>query len=156
MFFREFQCLPVDDCSAVGCDSSPLARGSERTSFYSAILNQSLLFWLIFTNNSADKVQEPQDQGGEAQSILPPCLPGTKSLFHIMTQPRMLAQTAARLPLWLSCEHLLPAKQLSLVTQSHSVNLHDNPVSWERPAGLRGAISVIDGARGCAGGSREG
>ena len=40
-FFGEFQCLPVDDCSAVSCDSSALARGSECTSFYSAILNQS-------------------------------------------------------------------------------------------------------------------
>ena len=42
IFVGEFQCLPVDDCSAVSCDSGALARGSERTSFYSAILNQSL------------------------------------------------------------------------------------------------------------------
>ena len=42
IFFGEFQCLPADDCSAVSCDSGVLARGSERTSFYSAILNQSL------------------------------------------------------------------------------------------------------------------
>ena len=41
VFFREFHCLPVDDCSAVRCDSCALARGSEHTSFYSAILNQS-------------------------------------------------------------------------------------------------------------------
>ena len=41
IFFGEFKCLPVDDCSAVSCDSSALARGSESTSFYSAILNQS-------------------------------------------------------------------------------------------------------------------
>ena len=41
IFFGEFQCLPVDDCSAVTCDSGALTRGSERTSFYSAILNQS-------------------------------------------------------------------------------------------------------------------
>ena len=40
IFFGEFQCLPVDDCSAVSCDSIALARGNERTSF-SAILNQS-------------------------------------------------------------------------------------------------------------------
>ena len=40
IFFGEFQCLPVDDCSAVSCDSSALARGSESTSFYSAILNE--------------------------------------------------------------------------------------------------------------------
>ena len=48
IFFGEFQCLPFDDCSAVSCDSGALARGSESTSFYSAILNQSDLsiFWL--------------------------------------------------------------------------------------------------------------
>ena len=40
-FFGEFQCLPVNDCSAVSCDSGALARGSEHMSFYSAILNQS-------------------------------------------------------------------------------------------------------------------
>ena len=39
--FGEFQCLPVDDCSAVSCDSGVLVRGSESTSFFSAILNQS-------------------------------------------------------------------------------------------------------------------
>ena len=41
IFFGEFQCLPVADCSAVSCDSRALARGSERTSFYSTILNRS-------------------------------------------------------------------------------------------------------------------
>ena len=41
-FFGEFQCLPVDDFSAVSCDSSVLERGSESMSFYSAILNESL------------------------------------------------------------------------------------------------------------------
>ena len=41
IFFGEFQCLPVDDCSAVSCDSGALTRGSESTSFYSVILNQS-------------------------------------------------------------------------------------------------------------------
>ena len=40
IFFGEFQCLPVDDCSAVSCDSGALTRGSERTSFYSTILNR--------------------------------------------------------------------------------------------------------------------
>ena len=39
IFFGEFQCLPVNDCSAVSCDSVALARGSEHMSFYSAILN---------------------------------------------------------------------------------------------------------------------
>ena len=43
IFFGELQCLPVDGCSAVSCDSGALAGGSERTSFYSAILNQSPL-----------------------------------------------------------------------------------------------------------------
>ena len=41
IFSGEFQRLPVDDCSAVSCDSGALARGRECTSFYSAILNQS-------------------------------------------------------------------------------------------------------------------
>ena len=41
IFFDEFQCFPVDDCSAISCDSGALARGNESTSFYSAILNQS-------------------------------------------------------------------------------------------------------------------
>ena len=40
IFFGEFQCLPVDDCPAASCDSGVLARGSESTSFYSAILVQ--------------------------------------------------------------------------------------------------------------------
>ena len=40
-FFGDLQCLPVDDCSAVSCDSGALARGSECMSFYFAILNQS-------------------------------------------------------------------------------------------------------------------
>ena len=35
IFFGKFQCLPVDDCSAVSCDSGVLARGSESMSFYS-------------------------------------------------------------------------------------------------------------------------
>ena len=37
-FFGAFQCLPIDDCLATSCDSGVLARGSESTSFYSAIL----------------------------------------------------------------------------------------------------------------------
>ena len=44
IFFGEFQCLLVDDCSAVSCDSGVLAGGSESTSFYSTILNQSPRF----------------------------------------------------------------------------------------------------------------
>ena len=47
IFSGEFQCLPVNDCSAVSCDSGALVRGSESTSFYSAILNQ--LSDLIFS-----------------------------------------------------------------------------------------------------------
>ena len=37
IFFDEFQCLPVDDCPAVSCDSGVLTRGSESTSFCSTI-----------------------------------------------------------------------------------------------------------------------
>ena len=47
IFFGEFQCLPVDDCSTISCDSGVLARGSECTSFYSAILNQSPWTWNV-------------------------------------------------------------------------------------------------------------
>ena len=42
IFCGEFQCLPVDDCSAVSCDSGALARGSERTSI-TCILNLAFL-----------------------------------------------------------------------------------------------------------------
>ena len=38
IFFGEFQCLLVNDCPAASCDSGVLARGSDSTSFYSAIL----------------------------------------------------------------------------------------------------------------------
>ena len=52
IFFGEFQCLPVDDCSAVSCDSGALARGSECMSFYSPILKKfpspKFLSWLWF------------------------------------------------------------------------------------------------------------
>ena len=41
IFSGEFQCLPVDDCSAFSYDSGAFARGSECTSFYSAIFNQT-------------------------------------------------------------------------------------------------------------------
>ena len=42
IFFCEFQCFPVNDFSAVSCDSGALARGSESTFFYSAIFNTDL------------------------------------------------------------------------------------------------------------------
>ena len=38
IIFGEFQCLPVDDFPAASCDSGVPTRGSESTSFYSAIL----------------------------------------------------------------------------------------------------------------------
>ena len=41
IFFGEFHCLPIDDCPAASCDSGVLARGSESTSFYSAIRNHN-------------------------------------------------------------------------------------------------------------------
>ena len=43
IFFGEFQCLPVDDSSAVSCDSGVLARRSESMSFYSAIFPNIIL-----------------------------------------------------------------------------------------------------------------
>ena len=49
IFFGEFQCLPVNGCSAVSCDSGALARGSESTSFYSAILLSNSTLWGILT-----------------------------------------------------------------------------------------------------------
>ena len=42
IFFGEFLCLPVVGCPAASCDSGVLARGSESTSFYSAILVNAL------------------------------------------------------------------------------------------------------------------
>ena len=45
ILFGEFQCLPVDDCPAASCDSGVLARGSESTSFYSAVLVQGPPWW---------------------------------------------------------------------------------------------------------------
>ena len=50
IFFGELQCLPVNDRSAVSCDSRALARGSEHTSFYSAISNQSLPYCFMLYN----------------------------------------------------------------------------------------------------------
>ena len=47
IFFGEFQCLPVGDFSAVSCDSGALERGSESTSFYCAILDQSPSLWFL-------------------------------------------------------------------------------------------------------------
>ena len=47
VFSGEFQCLPGNGCSSVSCDSDALARASEHTSFYSAILNQSGCLYLI-------------------------------------------------------------------------------------------------------------
>ena len=51
MFSGEFQCLPVDDRSALSCDSGVLERGSESMSFYSAILNQSLVILYILSGS---------------------------------------------------------------------------------------------------------
>ena len=57
IFFGEFQCLPVNDCSAVSCDSGVLVRGSESTSFYSTILNQSPP--QLFNSDETTGVQHP-------------------------------------------------------------------------------------------------
>ena len=53
IFFGEFQCLPVSDCSAVSCDYGALAGGSESMFFYSTILNQSpnSAFWCLLYRN---------------------------------------------------------------------------------------------------------
>ena len=40
VFFGEFQCLPVDDCSAVSCDSGTLTRGSEE--YYILLILKSI------------------------------------------------------------------------------------------------------------------
>ena len=45
IFIGEFQCLPVNDCSAVSYDSSALARGSESMSFYSTIFSVVCLYF---------------------------------------------------------------------------------------------------------------
>ena len=66
-FFGEFQCLPVDDCPAASCDSGGLTRGSESTSFYSAVLVQGpkdgifrnvfgITFKLIFSLNKNSEI----------------------------------------------------------------------------------------------------
>ena len=47
IIFGEFQCLPVNDYSAVSCDSGVLARGSESTSFYSVISVQAPIHNLV-------------------------------------------------------------------------------------------------------------
>ena len=44
IFFGEFQCPPVNDCSTVSCDSSALIRGNEHTSFYSKHLEPPYFF----------------------------------------------------------------------------------------------------------------
>ena len=44
IFFGEFQCLPVDDYSAVSCDSSALTRGSETV--------KALQSWTTFPEDS--------------------------------------------------------------------------------------------------------
>ena len=48
-FFGQPQHPPVDGCSTASCDFSTLAAGCEHTSFYSAILNQSLLTYILWS-----------------------------------------------------------------------------------------------------------
>ena len=50
--FGEFHCLPVDDCSAVSCESGALTRGSESTSSKTNLLNElkALHFWPRWSN----------------------------------------------------------------------------------------------------------
>ena len=61
IFFGEFQCLPVDDCPAASCDSGVLTRGSESTSFYSAILVLAEMlrgFFVLFFNVDFGKCKD--------------------------------------------------------------------------------------------------
>ena len=55
-FFGKFQCLPVDDYSAVSCDSGVLASGSDNTSFYSAILVCGVTVFLKLKSESQSLV----------------------------------------------------------------------------------------------------
>ena len=48
-FFGQPQHLPADGCSTASCDFSALAAGYEHTSFYSAILKQSLLTYFLWS-----------------------------------------------------------------------------------------------------------
>ena len=50
IFFGEFQHPPVDDCPAASCDSGVLTKGSESTSFSSAILVPLPIFSFIIYN----------------------------------------------------------------------------------------------------------
>ena len=63
IFFGELQCLPVDDCPAASCDSGVLTRGSESTSFYSAILVP--LHSMTFNNSLLPTVWNPSSQDWE-------------------------------------------------------------------------------------------
>ena len=65
-FFGGFQCLPFDDCPAASCDSGVLARGSESTSFYSAILVPLLLTFLF--NSSPNNSNSKSDGESRLQS----------------------------------------------------------------------------------------
>ena len=47
IFSGKFQCLPFNDCPAASCDSGVLTRGSESTSFYSAILVPLPVFLIL-------------------------------------------------------------------------------------------------------------
>ena len=46
IFFGEFQCLPDDDCSAVGCDSGALARGSLSSARMEVLLDSAVYLLL--------------------------------------------------------------------------------------------------------------
>ena len=78
IFFGEFQCLPVDDCSAVSCDSGALSRGNESTSFYYTILNQSQNCFLscFMSCESSDLPSGACVLGGCIQKKLPDALCG--------------------------------------------------------------------------------
>ena len=64
-FFGEFQCLPVDDCSAVSSDSGALARGSAgEINFKDKQKLKDFTTNLVFTRNvkgtSLSRKEKPQ------------------------------------------------------------------------------------------------
>ena len=79
--FGEFQCLPVNNYSAVSCDSGALSRGSECQSFYVTILNQSpnrsLLNLVFKAMTTFVFLRSPQFEQGSVGIV--------QSLFHLIT-----------------------------------------------------------------------
>ena len=137
IFFGGFQCLPVDDCSAVSCDSGALARGSECTSFYSAILNQSPGWPSKATVSSAGAIDGststwPLQRARASPSMVAVFPEGTPKNVHA-EQPRQKPQNHL-------C-HILVVKQRSdsrepgwWERQGHTAEEHVRWKIWLRPS----------------------